>query len=77
MVFFICIQFLRILYKQTVETLIRRRVLWSLISLPMSHKKNARRIWVNIIYKYTKVRSASVGKVIDSGSKGCEFVTHQ
>ena len=40
----------RTICKQTVETLIRRRVLWRLVwvlhGLPTSNKKDARYIWV-------------------------------
>ena len=38
----------RLFCKQTVTTLIRRRVDLGLHCLPMSHKKDARLIWVNM-----------------------------
>ena len=46
--------FKRIFCKHTVETLIRRHILWCLIwvctaCLPMSHKKEARLIWVYFV----------------------------
>ena len=52
-IFYFYSNFKRNFCKQTVENLIRCRVLrhliWFLHCLPMSHKKDARLIWVNLL----------------------------